>query len=196
MVSDRLKKIIFDKLNKDLSKVEIIPHNNNVWFIDRENKYWYFELKQDGHLWWRYSFFIDFFRLFSLSFKEFEPIISEWVELILNRAVLSPMYNFSDAKNKVNEILNYTVPAKKVDGHKLNEQVDEVLNCKVLTTGLCVGSYTASVDEVLNCKVLTTHFASYKFHHQVDEVLNCKVLTTRRGKIPRSYWVERVLSQT
>jgi hypothetical protein len=174
MVSDRLKKIIFDKLNKDLSKVEIIPHNNNVWFIDRENKYWYFELKQDGHLWWRYSFFIDFFRLFSLSFKEFEPIISEWVELILNRAVLSPMYNFSDAKNKVNEILNYTVPAKKVDGHKLNEQV----------------------DEVLNCKVLTTHFASYKFHHQVDEVLNCKVLTTRRGKIPRSYWVERVLSQT
>ena len=218
MVSDRLKKIIFDKLNKDLSKVEIIPHNNNVWFIDRENKYWYFELKQDGHLWWRYSFFIDFFRLFSLSFKEFEPIISEWVELILNRAVLSPMYNFSDAKNKLNEILNYTVPAKKVDGHKLNEQVDEVLNCKVLTTGLCVGlcelqvdevlnckvlttrplelDANARVDEVLNCKVLTTHFASYKFHRQVDEVLNCKVLTTRRGKIPRSYWVERVLSQT
>jgi hypothetical protein len=54
----------------------------------------------------------------------------------------------------------------------------------------------ARVDEVLNCKVLTTHFASYKFHRQVDEVLNCKVLTTRRGKIPRSYWVERVLSQT
>jgi len=56
MISDKLKKIIFDKLYKDLFKVEIIPYNDNLWFIDREYKYWYFELKKDGTLWWKYDF--------------------------------------------------------------------------------------------------------------------------------------------
>ena len=44
MISERLKKVIFDKLYNDLFNVEIIPYNN-IWFIDRDNKYWYFERK-------------------------------------------------------------------------------------------------------------------------------------------------------
>ena len=46
MVSERIKKIIFNKLYKDLGHVEIIDYNNDVWFIDRENKFWFLELKK------------------------------------------------------------------------------------------------------------------------------------------------------
>ena len=65
MVSDRLKDIIFKKLYKELSKVEIIPYKESVYFIDRDNKYWYFEYEKDGKLWYRYDFFKNFFVLFN-----------------------------------------------------------------------------------------------------------------------------------
>jgi len=88
-MDSRLKKIIFKKLNKDLSKVEIIlAENQSIWFIDRANKYWYFELEKSGKLWWRYEFFTDFFILFCLEVNEFQPILSEWVEGILNSGVI------------------------------------------------------------------------------------------------------------
>jgi hypothetical protein len=85
-----LKKIVFRKLNQDLSKVEIIlSENQSIWFIDRANKYWYFELEKSGKLWWRYEFFTNFFPLFCLEIDEFQPLLSEWVEGILNRGVSS-----------------------------------------------------------------------------------------------------------
>ena len=78
-INPKLKKIIFDKLYKDLSHVEIILHETkSIWFIDRKEKYWIFELKNSGHLWWRWAFFSKFFHLFSMQPSDFEPIISEW----------------------------------------------------------------------------------------------------------------------
>ena len=56
-IDDRLKRIIFKKLSNDLSHVEIIPYKEDIWFIDRNNKYWYLQLEKDGHLWWRWDFF-------------------------------------------------------------------------------------------------------------------------------------------
>jgi hypothetical protein len=80
-MNPRLKNIIFRKLNDELSKVEIIvAENKSIWFINRANKYWYFELEKSGKLWWRYEFFTDFFIIFCLEVNEFQPILSEWVE--------------------------------------------------------------------------------------------------------------------
>jgi hypothetical protein len=87
-VNDRLKKIIFKKLANDLSHVEVIPYNGMIWFIDRD-KYWYFQLEDNGKLWWRYDFFEQFFRAFSLDRNNYEPLIVEWVEQVLNRKVES-----------------------------------------------------------------------------------------------------------
>jgi hypothetical protein len=87
-IDDRLKKFIFKKLAKDLSHVEVIPYNGMIWFIDRD-KYWYFQLEDNGKLWWRYDFFEQFFRAFSLDRNNYEPLIVEWVEQVLNRKVES-----------------------------------------------------------------------------------------------------------
>jgi len=88
-INDRLKKIIFRKLANDLSHVEVILNNGMIWFIDRDNKYWYLTLRNDGQLWWRYDFFEQFFRAFSLERNDYEPLIVEWVEQVLNRKVKS-----------------------------------------------------------------------------------------------------------
>ena len=63
-MNERLKQIIFKKLYNDLSNVEIISYNDSIWFINRENKYWYFEYTSVGLLWWRFDFFKDFFNVY------------------------------------------------------------------------------------------------------------------------------------
>jgi hypothetical protein len=90
-IDDRLKKIIFKKLAKDLSNVEVIPYKGSIWFIDRDKKYWYLELKDDGTLWWRYDFFERFYQAFSLEHVDYEPLIKEWVKQVLNYKVVTTM---------------------------------------------------------------------------------------------------------
>ena len=105
-IDDRLKKFIFKKLAKDLSHVEVIPYKGSIWFIDRDKKYWYLELKDDGTLWWRYDFFDRYFMAFSLEQYDYERIIKEWAEQILNRKVNTTSQNFSSSSALVELILN------------------------------------------------------------------------------------------
>jgi len=151
-INDRLKNIIFKKLYNDLSHVEIIPYEGDIWFIDRNIKYWYLELKNNGKLWWRSNFFDRFFQAFSLERNNYESLIAEWVEEVLN--------------NKVNTTIPLPNPP--------TNRVEEVLNRKVLTTPeSCIHGYEL-VEEVLNRKVLTTHFEQLVSQYEVEEVLNSK----------------------
>jgi hypothetical protein len=155
MVMDKkLKKIIFSKLYEDLSGVEIIQHNNSIWFIDRDEKYWYLEYIKDGTLYWRYSFFNNFFNLFSTQFDEYEQVIVNWVE----------------------EVLNYKVVTPEPNTHHWPVQVEEVLNCKVVTPTLVLSSPVFQVEEVLNCKVVTPVYLNTSPSQEVEEILNSKVV--------------------
>ena len=127
-MDNKLKKIIFKKLYEDLSGMEIIHHDGSIWFIDRGDKYWYFEYQNNGILYWRHNFFIDFFRIFSMKINEFEPIISEWVE----------------------EVLNCKVVTTNPDSRTCRDVVEEVLNCKVVTTVDYDDADVLQVEEVLN----------------------------------------------
>ena len=172
MVSNRLKDFIFKKLYGELSHVEIIHYKTFVWFIDRKDKCWYFRYdKTDGNLLWRYGFFSSFFTLFTMSPTEFVPIISSWVE----------------------EVLNHKVTTTKVSGVYKKYMVEEVLNCKVTTT-LCLSNLSQQkVEEVLNCKVTTTSLQSFPWIFLVEEVLNHKVTTTTKKASEYSSLVEEAL---
>ena len=129
MISDKVKNIIFKFLSDELKNSEIINYNGNIWFIDREKKYWYFELQKDGRLWWRYSFFNDFFFLFSLDSARFEPILKDWVEEVLNCKVNTTVGVSLNLSEMVEEVLNHTVT--NMDGGEMIDEesyVDKVLN--------------------------------------------------------------------
>jgi hypothetical protein len=150
MIHDKLKKIIFNKLYKDLSHVEIIPYEDSIWFIDRENKYWYFEYQRPDILRWRFGYFNDFFTLFSLERKEFQWVLSEWVEEVLNC--------------KVNT-------TQRIDRSK-SDRVEEVLNCKVNTTILRPEIQKDWVEEVLDCQINKNYRGVHDEIIQVEDVLN------------------------
>ena len=131
MISDRLKKFIFRKLYDDLSHVEIISFKNSIWFIDREEKFWYFELQSDGTLWWRYQFFSDFFILFSLERDDYQSILARWVEEVLNSRVYRTDYFQNHQVSTVEEVLNSKVHTTHFGASVCADQVEEVLNSKV-----------------------------------------------------------------
>ncbi len=154
MVSERLKNIIFKQLYKELSKVEIIPYKDSVYFIDRENKYWYFEYEKSNMLWWRYDFFVNFFVIFSLELDDCKKVMGDWVEEVLNCKVNTTHFPFLQPPFQVEEVLNCKVNTTKTSEYSPTEKVEEVLNCKVNTTGKADNLSAIKVEEVLNCKVI------------------------------------------
>jgi hypothetical protein len=171
-VNDRLKKIIFKKLYNDLSHVEIIPYDGSIWFIDRDNKYWYLQLRNNGLLWWRWNFFEFFFRIFSLEHNEYEPIIADWVEDVLNHKV------------DTTDFLHF----------RYLDSVEEVLNNKVNTTNAWTRLPKGLVEEILNHKVDITPLHGAFTNEQVEYVLDYKVCITESEQEPRRQRVEQILN--
>ena len=179
MVPDRLKKIIFRKLYDDLSHMEIISFRNSIWFIDREEKYWYFELQSDGTLWWRYQFFSDFFILFSLERDDYQSILARWVEEVLNSRVNKAYEAEHYEDSQVEEVLNSRVYTTLVARGGNGWKVEEVLNFRVRTTGHTLSEGFGRVEEALNSRVNTTHGYELKRGGLVEEALNSRVNTTK-----------------
>ena len=191
----KLKQFIFNKLYKKLPHVEIIPYNNSIWFIDREERYWYFELENNGNLYWRYTFFNNFFKIFSMKSNQFEPIISEWVEDVLNRKVSTTHFQFKSRAFEVEDVLNRKVSTTSRSWKRDDTEVEEVLNHKVSKTTRITCSTPWRVEEVLNHKVSTTHLSLHNLHNLVEEVLNHKVSKTLPDTTTKWDLVEDVLNE-
>jgi hypothetical protein len=128
-VSERLKRIVKNKLSKELSHAEIIlDDNGSIWFIDRENKYWYLQIEKSGELLWRYQFFNKIFELFSMGPFEFEPIIHEWVEDLLNRNVTTTYWTDASLYVWMEDLLNRNVTTTTGSTDSQNDEVEDVLN--------------------------------------------------------------------
>jgi len=152
-MNDRIKKIIFDKLLNDMKGSEIIVDDGNIWAIDPNEKYWYFKLNKNGTLWWRWEFFNNFFYLFSLERDEYEPLIRDMVEDILNRKVDT---SFNGEYQSI-------------------DPVEDILNRKVDTSNNFIGKAKGWVEDILNRKVKTTFFDEVPPEGLVERILNRKV---------------------
>jgi hypothetical protein len=173
IVTDRLKRIIFKRLYEELGNCEIIPYKSSIWFINREEKYWYFELEEGGTLWWRYHFFIPFFDMFSMSPDDFKSVLSSWVEEVLNCKVSTTVKKIMPLSSRVEEVLNYKVST--TDGTELlsnNKIVEEVLNYKIYTTQTGNAPPLSLVEDILKHKVSTTGGVETSLHWSVEEILN------------------------
>jgi len=151
---ERLKRIIFKKLDQDLGQAEIIVDDSkSIWFIDRANKFWYLELRSTGTLWWRYTFFNDFFPLFGMVREEYEPVIAEWVEEVLKREVSSTLQSKIAYQNQVEEVLNRKVNSTQCNvGLQGSRPVEEVLESKASPTTVDNLSAVVTMKKVLSLK--------------------------------------------
>ena len=194
-VSDRLKQLIFKQLYKELGNAEIIPYKDSIWFINREEKYWYFEFENTGTLYWRYSFFPSFFTIFSLELEDFEPILASWVEEVLNHKVSSTVFFTLEPDMPVEEVLNHKVNTTCAFRHTTSSKLGDVLNSKVFRTGGTELPVFEGVDEILNHKVNTTKELVRLESTSVEEVLNHKVNTNMGIIGTKTFMVEKILNE-
>jgi hypothetical protein len=195
MITDKLKQFIFNKLTDDLSHVELISYEDSFWFIDRENKYWYLEFQKSGRLYWRWGFFSNFFQLFCMERDEYEPLITEWVESVLNGGVTTTWRNENGCIKRVESVLNGGVTTTSLMCHELLSWVESVLNGGVTTTVGEVWMQNQAVESVLNGGV-TTYFSSMPNTRLVESVLNGEVITIESGDGAYAHTVGSVLNNS
>jgi len=173
---ERLKRIIFKKLDQDLGQAEIIVDDNkSIWFIDRANKFWYLELRSSGTLWWRYTFFNDFFPLFGMVREEYEPVIAEWVEEVLKRGVSSTILRSINRTTPVEEVLKRGVSSTLTDILMELRTMEEVLKLGVYSTQCNVGLQgSRPVEEVLESKASPTTVDNLSAVVAMEKVLSLK----------------------
>lgn len=212
----RLKNIVFHKLNKDLSKCEIIlAENQSIWFIDRDRKYWYFELEKCGKLWWRYEFFTEFFTFFSLEHTSFQRLLSQWVEGILNREVVTINENHQGSASWMDYILSSEVVTTDYGGLIPSCDVEDILNRGVKKTDNFYGERSSKIEEVLNREineidggelfddgaldkilnrsVESAAFLEGEFVPVIENVLNNQVVSTEHGFQTIPHQINKVL---
>jgi hypothetical protein len=183
-MNERLKRIIFKKLDQDLGQAEIIVDDNkSIWFIDRANKFWYLELRSSGTLWWRYSFFRDFFPLFGMEREEYEPVISEWVEEVLKRGVSLTLSGFPLMDVGVEEVLKHEVFSTLQSKIDYQNQVEDVLKRGVSSTNPNAYLNNLPVEEVLKRGVSSTQRNHMNDCDEMEEALKRGVYsnTMQRG---------------
>ena len=182
-MNDKIKKVISNYLVKDLYNVEIIYYRDSIWFIDRENRYWYFEYhKVDKHLWWRWTHFTQALKIFSMDGEKEQSIFGELVNMILTKKqILEAKYPNKIFKT-VGSVMNF------------EDKVDKVLNSEVKTTGYRPIFEFQKVDDVLNCEVETTERKDKERYQVVDKVLNCEVETTGEMNAEQLWEVDKVLN--
>ena len=171
-VTDRLKQLIFKQLYRELGNAEIIQYKDSIWFINREEKYWYFEFEKAGTLYWRYSFFPSFFTIFSLERDDFEPILTSWVEEVLNHKVSTTEMKSPFLLTSVEEVLNHKVSTTKPFCCTTTTKVEGVLNHKVSRTEAAQGLHQFWAEGVLNHKVSRTDMDVFRNYNGVEDVLN------------------------
>jgi len=176
-MNERLKKIVFRKLYEDLSHVEIIQYGNSIWFIDRQKKYWYFEYSRIGLLWWRFEFFNTFFDIFGIERKEYELIMSEWMEEVLNKGVSETEPQRYHLLSHIETVLDNASRAepnliiKPKIWFENQTRMEDLLKHKIGLTMEYGNANEDKVERVLNHKVISILPTQMPLEAEVQEAL-------------------------
>jgi hypothetical protein len=122
-MNDRLKKIIFEKLSKNISEIDIIfvKETESVFFIDIKDEYWYFELEKSGFLWWRLDFFRIFFKMFSIEFTEYDELVKTFFEKFISLDIKTTQH--STMYKEANTVYFLPEIIKKINRLESNQRI-------------------------------------------------------------------------
>jgi hypothetical protein len=143
MVNDneeKLKKFLFDIINKFSKDADVYYHRENFWLIHTEDRKWIVEFTKERTLWFNYDFFKKAFKVISLDVQDNKNYVTEWFELrFLNKSkVENDIQNgVKSTRTKPNPLLKKvedtiqngvrrTTPVKSIDIYGVENNVQNV----------------------------------------------------------------------
>jgi hypothetical protein len=76
----RLLKLIDYRLKLATKNFDFVPCGKDIWIMNPERKEWILSLNSEGILKYNFKFFNEIFAVFSLTWKEYQGILKNWVE--------------------------------------------------------------------------------------------------------------------
>jgi len=117
-INNRLKKVIYYKLDEDLKNFIVHPYGNEIWLIDKENKSWFLQIESKGDLWFNQKYFNTFFALFSMGSSEYSKILKEWTEKVLDIKLKTCSRKNTNYEYLIEGVLSESVKEYKWDENK------------------------------------------------------------------------------
>ena len=109
-ISDRFKKIIFNRITEVLSKTELFKCSKaGIWVIDRQRDDWYFISRDDGFTFYNKKF-DRLFKLFSMPPEKSHLLLREYAKEVLHFKFVHFVKGHEETrKNIYNDIINQIV---------------------------------------------------------------------------------------
>ena len=77
---EKLKKLLFDIINKLSKDADVYHHNESLWLINTDSTTWVVEFTKERTLWFNYNFFRSAFKFVSLDINDKTDYVTEWFE--------------------------------------------------------------------------------------------------------------------
>jgi hypothetical protein len=87
-INEKLKKLLFSEITSEYKEKIIVPYESDLWILDIDKKNWYFQLESNGTLWYNQKSIDNIFKYFSIHYKNYQPIIKNWIEDLTELHVL------------------------------------------------------------------------------------------------------------
>ena len=133
---EKLKKLLFDIINKLSKDADVYHHNGSLWLINTDSTTWVVEYTKDETLWFNYNFFRSAFKFVSLDINNKTNYVTEWFES-----------RFLDL---------YTVKTTEEPFFDQDQYVQETIENGVKDTKTSVSYQTFSVEETIQKGVKET----------------------------------------
>lgn len=101
----KFQKIVFDKINADLSDKIYHPVGQEIWILDPETQQWYFCYHNSGRLEYNGVFFKNYFDIFSLNSQDSQKILNIWFQKTLDISVRMISRRNTDFSWSINKVI-------------------------------------------------------------------------------------------
>ena len=135
---EKLKKLLFDIINKLSKDADVYHHNGSLWLINTDSTTWVVEYTKDETLWFNYNFFRSAFKFVSLDINNKTNYVTEWFEsrFLDLYTVKTTEEPFFDQDQYVQETIENGVKDTKTSVSYQTFSVEETIQKGVKETGL------------------------------------------------------------
>ncbi len=189
---EKLKKLLFDIINKLSKDADVYHHNGSLWLIHTVDRKWIVEYTKERTLWFNYNFFRSAFKFVSLDINDKNEYVTEWFESrFLNMNRVKHILDVSNPNPPgVEDTIQNGVKRTKTLNLKIEESVEDTIENGVKHTRQFAANKHFAVEDTIENGVKNTSFYYDGYNQYVEDTIQNGVKRTVPESIADSFAIE------